>query len=335
MCIAASIWRAVTAICVSSLIAVNLSASITAQQTMLVPSRLSIADVALTESLDEPQYPPCPPYYVEYEWWPLEDAGDPVADIGKNSASFDSPTQTHSVHSLGIIVVIIVVVIMCWALEANGKIRAAGTSGEGGKLITQSAGWPSGAKLSVRYFLNGKGMTDVLTPKVNADGTVSAALTFSGVSLKSGDTFTLRALRVVDEHGVSIGGNMVTSPIHIVIPREPLMLFGFASARSRYSKYRTWVSGNAVDETSKSQSCPGPFQFRIQKQKKIIIRRSNGKVYVEVTWKSISKGVYRTNKKAGPWYYRTLNLNKGTYRSVIYGKCGLVGMTTSPVTLKR
>lgn len=156
----------------------------------------------------------------------------------------------------------------------------------------------------------------------------------------AGSVIKIFSIEFMDEQGKPVEGIPPMSsgeggsrPMELVIPPSQPALVSSASATSRASRYRTWVSSQPDPNETKLTKCPGPFRFRIQKEK-TTRPRGKGQNTATVTWTDLPKK-YKTNKKSGSWHYRTVNLKKGTYRSVIYGKCGLLSATTRPVAIKR
>lgn len=190
----------------------------------------------------------------------------------------------------------------------------------------------SSGKLRVTFSVNdGPAVTRYLAPAVEKSGQIWYRLDLESLSLVAGDVINLHSIQLFNRAGSLIrnyGPNVGSPPISLAVPGAHTGLIFGETAESRASKYRTWIS---IDP--ESTSCPGPFKYRIQKrQTKKLIRRS--KTVVRITWINLPKR-YVTNRQAGLWHYRTVDLGKGTYRSVIYGKCALLGGATVGVRLKR
>lgn len=160
----------------------------------------------------------------------------------------------------------------------------------------------------------------VLTPTLtsNPDGTFTAKVSLGRNLFPPGQEL------IVTITGVGENGELVTKTQSAFVPTSlGMSLRAKATAVNHKAMYRTSISGKYT-----AMTCPGPFTFRVQMRRKV----KQGKK--TTSWSDLTHK-YATNKKSGSTYYRTINLNMGTYRSVIYGKCGIPGIITNEVTLKR
>lgn len=201
------------------------------------------------------------------------------------------------------------------------------------KAISSSTKPPQFPKIRVTFGVNNRPlMVKQLSPVASSDR-VSYTLDLKSESLKSGDSIRLFAMQTLDDKGSPVEDVWPpagSAPIEMVVPDS---LFSSAVAVSRSSRYMTAVSSQLAQTDPSVTSCLGPYEFRIQ-QRRRIRHRSKGKTTVRITWTNLPK-TYVTNKQTGTLYYRIVNLKKGTYRSLVFGKCGLVGGMTGQVTLKR
>jgi hypothetical protein len=180
-----------------------------------------------------------------------------------------------------------------------------------------------------------QGQTQTVTGVVGPNGTATLILP---VLDPGTTTFTVNGF-TTNAQGQKIA---VQRTGQVTVANNISLVF-YAQGRSNSSVYRTWISGDpsaVVPDQYKSQQvakfagCPAPFRYRIQKRNVRTIQRGSDEPEVRVTWTTLPKK-YKTNKISGVWGYQTVNLKKGTYRSVVNGKCGLLGGTTNTVTLKK
>lgn len=282
----------------------------------------------------DPTYPPCADtteYEYVYEkqwvwaWFPdgNEEVSQLTPDQVKVAADKPPPPPPPPPGKKGNwrqILVDILIQIIIWIIEKCFGASAA--------AITALA---PPAKLLVTFVVNnGSKVSKELSPSGQSSGRTAYRLNVASLSLKPGDTIELTSIQFLDGKGAPTGPVVGSGPVKLVVPGR---LLTSATSQSRSSKYRTWVTDKSADTGTTSNSCAGPYEYRIQKRKTTKYR-SRGKVKVRVTWRNLSKR-YSTNKHVGNWHYRTVDLKKGTYRSVINGKCGLIGGYTTSVTLKR
>lgn len=105
-------------------------------------------------------------------------------------------------------------------------------------------------------------------------------------------------------------------------PPGPQSLSVLASSASSRSKFKLTVL---------TTGCTGPFKFRVQRKKVSSAQAGSDETPPTVTWKYL-KGSYKTSTKTNS---KTINLPKGTYRAVVDGRCGYLGVTSNEVKLKR
>lgn len=213
-------------------------------------------------------------------------------------------------------------------IDPNLRLEPPRPDSKAGSQTISIAAWP-GATVTVTWVVDGKTYTKSVT--AGEDG--SAILTLEPVG--DNQTITWEAEGYLPGCGNIIKGfetilNKILSKY--TVPAK-------AAAVAGGSKYRTYVSSDPNVQKAEGwygqlAFCPGPFKFRIQKQKKQVRRLGSGRTKVRITWITLATK-YKTNRQNGLWHYRTVNLKKGTYRSVIFGKCGLTGSTTKAVSLKR
>jgi hypothetical protein len=212
------------------------------------------------------------------------------------------------------------------------SVNGGGTTTSGAASITITNMVP-GTTVTVTWMANGQLQT--ATGTVKADGTTTIILPF----LDPGNTvFTVT--------GFTTDANGKTVPVTrtgTVTSTALIALKFYVEAMKKLSVYRTWISGNSTavvpswvqtQKVSQMADCPPPFKYRIQKRKVQTIQRGSDEPTVRVSWSTLPKK-YKTNKVSGVWAYQSVNLKKGTYRSVVNGKCGLLGGTTNTVTLKK
>lgn len=198
------LWRAVASICVALLIAVNLSTSSSAQQTVIVPPPIS----SQAAPPRPPRYPPrnCITVFLGASRAPKV-AGmasrQKVPFVAQTFPFVAAPTVRSMVWP-GPVIYTIIVISIALILICFGPFYGANKISKLAARVT----WPPGAKVSVKYQLNGREEAEILNPSFDTDGTVSTALTLSEATLRPGDTFSLKHVAAVDTRGVSTGNDI-------------------------------------------------------------------------------------------------------------------------------
>jgi hypothetical protein len=179
------------------------------------------------------------------------------------------------------------------------------------------------------------GQTQTATAVVGADGTARVPI---GLLEPGTTTFTVNGF-TTNAQGQRIA---VTRTAQVTVANNISLVF-YTEGMKALSILRTRISGDPAafvpsqfksQKVAKMAGCPAPFRYRIQKRKVQTINRGSDEPVVRVTWTTLPKK-YKTNKISGVWGYQDVNLKKGTYRSVVNGKCGLLGGTTNTTTLKK
>lgn len=252
-----------------------------------------------------------------------QDVRDTIDDVGGCVEAAELQVKYVISEVLGFSIMTLVVVIMCRDAFLDGL--------EGGAVGEEAVGGQTGrlTGFTVKYRSYGKWTTVRPSIKVTSDGTATATVNLDS-TVDRGSAITV----ITD--GVQPDGSPYRQ-IRQIIPLGPATLMQRVKATpvAKKTKYKTLVARSLDGETSdgRRRLCSGPFNFRIQQLKRVTHRKA-GKATGKSVWKSLSIK-YQTNKSSRLWSYRTVDLKKGTYRSIIEGRCGTYGSLTNPVTLNR
>lgn len=186
-------------------------------------------------------------------------------------------------------------------------------------------GW-SRPTIKIKYWSGGQEQTVTAVPDVDADGTANSVVNLDSTQLAAGQTVSI-TFQARDANGT-----LYSETVELVVPGTEAPTLTAKAATVKNGLYRTSVSSSPDGQNTGLTYCPGPFTFRIQKQESTVTR-STGKPVEEQIWTSLPDK-YTTTEGSDAWHHSTVKLAKGTYRSVIYGQCGLLGGTTNAVTVK-